>query len=159
MERDEFAKHIGQLQVPLRKYLLSMCGNASIADDLTQETLIMAWQNAETFSGRSTLLTWVCRIGYHYLHKRVSASPITQAIDNSALQIPDPDDADTQFLRQALHKAIESLSPLEREAIQLYYDEDKNMRQIAEIIETPQSTAKSLIWRGRNKLKKIMRKL
>lgn len=159
MKREEFEKHIRQLRAPLRRFLLSKCDNAPVVDDLIQETLIMAWQRADTFEGNSALLTWVCKIGYHYLCKSESELPVTRSIDSSTLQIADPDDADAQMLRQALRKAIECLSPAERDAIQLYYDEDKDINQIAEIIEMPLSTVKSLLRRGRNKLRTLIETL
>lgn len=41
-----------------------LCGDASLADDLTQETFLRAWQKLHTFAGAGSFGAWLARIGY-----------------------------------------------------------------------------------------------
>lgn len=45
------------------KYLLALCGNPTLAEELTQETFYRAIQNSGTFRGTCKLSVWLCQIG------------------------------------------------------------------------------------------------
>jgi len=46
----------------LRAFARSLCGNADMADDLAQETLVKAWQARATFSPGTNLKAWLFTI-------------------------------------------------------------------------------------------------
>ena len=54
-----YAKYFRQLY----HFLYRLCGDESLAEELTQETLYKAYLHIETFQGRSSLYTWLCQIG------------------------------------------------------------------------------------------------
>ena len=45
------------------KYLLALCGDPTLAEELTQETFYRAIQNSGTFRGTCKLSVWLCQIG------------------------------------------------------------------------------------------------
>lgn len=53
-------------------YLLSLCGQPDLAEDLLQETFLRASQRIDDFHGESSLSTWLCSIGRNlfYDHQR-----------------------------------------------------------------------------------------
>ena len=52
-------------------YLLSLCGSASMAEDLTSETFLRAIENIHRFDGTCRPSTWLCAIGRNlYLNER-----------------------------------------------------------------------------------------
>ena len=55
-------------------YLLSLCHDSPLAEDLTQETFLRAYQSLERYDGNCKISTWLCQIAkhlyYQYLSKR-----------------------------------------------------------------------------------------
>lgn len=50
-------------------YLLALCKDENLAEDLTQETFLRAFQALERFDGSCKLSTWLCQIGKHLLYQ------------------------------------------------------------------------------------------
>lgn len=46
----------------VRLYILSICGDPDIADDITQETFYKAMKSLKAFRGECDIRTWLCRI-------------------------------------------------------------------------------------------------
>ena len=46
------------------KYLMSLCGNADLAEELTQETFYRAIRSSGKFDGNCKVSTWLCQIAY-----------------------------------------------------------------------------------------------
>ena len=44
------------------KYLMSLCGNADLAEELTQETFYRAIRSSGKFDGSCKVSTWLCQI-------------------------------------------------------------------------------------------------
>lgn len=48
---------------PIYRFLLSLAGDADLAEELLQETFYQAFQHIDRFEGRCSLYTWLCQIG------------------------------------------------------------------------------------------------
>lgn len=46
----------------LYAYVLSLCHNPTVAEDVVQMTFLRAIEKANTFQGKSKISTWLCRI-------------------------------------------------------------------------------------------------
>ena len=46
-------------------FLLSLCRDATLAEDLTQDTFLAAYQSLERYDGSCKLSTWLCQIARH----------------------------------------------------------------------------------------------
>ena len=53
-------------------------------------------------------------------------------------------------------RALEALNENERVAITLYYIEDQPIKQVAKIMQMPEGSVKSLIYRGKDKMKALI---
>ena len=47
------------------KYLLVLCRDRWLAEEITQETFFKALQRLDDFDGRSSLYSWLCQIAKH----------------------------------------------------------------------------------------------
>ena len=58
-------------------FLLSLCRNESLAEELTQETMFRAIMNIGSFRGDGKITVWLCQIAknLYYEHQKKSSLP------------------------------------------------------------------------------------
>lgn len=57
--------------IKVYRYILSLSGNAAVAEDITQDTFFKAIQKIDSFRGDCSLTTWLCRIARNlYLNQQ-----------------------------------------------------------------------------------------
>jgi RNA polymerase sigma-70 factor (ECF subfamily) len=59
---EAFQRLVEPLQRELHLHCYRMLGSLHDAEDLTQETLLRAWKNIRTFTGRGSFRSWLYRI-------------------------------------------------------------------------------------------------
>jgi RNA polymerase sigma-70 factor (ECF subfamily) len=139
-------------------YLL--CGNEADAQDLVQDTLIVAFQHARRFRGKSALYTYLhgilLNLTRHYHRKRKRVVYTDQPPD---LASPEPSlsrDPDADAASSALGEAIRQLSPTHREVIILRYYEDMKIHKIARHIGVTKGTVKSRLHYAVSRLRQLI---
>ncbi len=55
----------------VHNYLLCLCRDAHIADELTQETFYLALKNIDSFKGQCKISSWLCQIGKNLWYKEM----------------------------------------------------------------------------------------
>lgn len=56
------------------RFLVSACRNPGLAEDLTQETFLRAWESLERFDHSCRISTWLCQIAKHLLYQHWAKS-------------------------------------------------------------------------------------
>ena len=145
-------------------FLFKLCKEKVIAQDLTQETFIKAWDKIENFNGQSRFSTWLYRISYNVFidYKRMNTLN-TIALDvsevNTVLECTAKIDEDVSLKLQyeAIMKFVNNLSEKYKEVILLHYVDDLSIKEIGVILNIPKGTVKLRINGAlvelRNKLK------
>ena len=67
----------------IHAFLLRLCGNAHLAEELTQETFYQAFKHWSSFRGQSSVSTWLCTIAKRQLYnavRRKELLPIDEAV-------------------------------------------------------------------------------
>lgn len=156
--RRAFGVLVEAYQSQLRRFLLNLTlGNASLTDDIAQETFVKAYLNVRNFRGLSSFRTWLFRIAYNefYSHVRsrhVSAGEVT---DDMMGDDCGRDDIATDA-QITVNQALAQLSEVERTAVVLFYMEDLPVKKIATIMQMPEGTVKSHLHRAKEKMQKII---
>lgn len=148
-------------------YVLRRSADIDIAKDITSAVFLKAMKNIKKFKWHGVPFShWLYRIAnneiidYHKKRKREINVEMESflAVDNN--------DYETVIGRNEvrkydeyldLHSAISKLPPKYQEVIALRYFEDLNIDAIAEILQKPEGTVKSLIHRGVNQLRELVR--
>jgi len=139
-------------------YLL--CGNESDAQDLVQDTLILAIKAAWRFRGKSALYTWLHGIlinqtrRYHRKRKRLvytDALPEQRTADS-----PDSDNPDMRAASSVLANALQRLTPPHREVIVLRYYEGMKIEEIAKHTGVTKGTVKSRLHYATSRLRDLI---
>ena len=129
------------------------------AEELTQDVFIKAYEQMESFSGRSSFATWLYRIAYncaisHTRRHRVPHLSIDEgriaAIRDEDIEQMEGDLSDHNI--DALTEAIEQLNAEERALVTLFYYEQRPIAECAEIIHQSESNTKVRLPRIRKKL-------
>ncbi|MEO8748723.1 MAG: sigma-70 family RNA polymerase sigma factor [Rhodanobacter sp.] len=140
-----------------------MVRNPEDARELCQDTFLRVHQCLHQYRGESALKSWIGRVAWtialrHLQHKRIPLVDNADAEDGSLLDnIGDGFDleaacADEETMRH-LHAAIDTLPPLQRTLLTLYYLEETSIPEIARITGLASGTIKSHLFRSRLRLR------
>jgi RNA polymerase sigma-70 factor (ECF subfamily) len=157
MTQERFISLVRDQQEPLRRFLLALCaGDAALADDMAQDTLVRAYVASGSFLGLSKFSTWLFRIAYNcYIDHSRKARP-GQAPMREAENLPAADTSDRSFRYQQLYQALDRLPGKEKASIALFYFEDRSIKEISAILDMPQGTVKYQLSMGRQHLKQYI---
>lgn len=141
---------------------LRVLKNTADAEDVTQDCLIKAWQHRKTWqAGRAKFETWLYRVIVNRcidLQRR----PKSEWLDDVPEPSDDaPDTVETIQRRQVsgrLEDAMSLLPTQQRTALVLSYYEGLSNIEIAEILGTTISATESLLKRGRQGLRKLLKR-
>lgn len=162
MSKDQFISYLESNQESLRRFLIVLChGDKMTADDIAQDAMLKAWMKISSFDEKSKFSTWIFKIAYNtYLDFQKSSwrknnESLDENIDNE--NFISEYSADETFLNDKLYAAIDKLPIWERSAVLLYYLEEKPIKEISKILEMPQSTIMSHLFRARKHLKSLLK--
>ena len=130
------------------------------AEELVQDAFVRAFNRLDTFEGRSTFSTWICRIAYttaiSWLRKR--CMKYLSIDDQPKLTDTEVDEAfDDESRIEELRRAITLLKPDEQTLITLYYYDNRPLNDIAYILDAEPNTLATRLHRIRRKLYLLMK--
>jgi len=152
-------------------------GSGDDAQDLTQEVFIKMYRTLSSFDvERGAFMTWVTTVTRNLLvdhfrkskqdrvtdsldsapSEREDAMPLSEQIHDKTL-LPDAR-AQSGEVKEAVHRALQKLSPDLREAVILRDLQDMDYREIATVLKVPEGTVKSRINRGRAELARLLQR-
>ncbi len=156
---DGFARLIAENRLQVRTFLLRLCRDYDVADDLAQDTFVLAFQKLATFRGTGSFQGWLCRIAYRRFLQYLRDTRRRRQIMDQYHGILDvePDRYETiTDLQIDLERAMSVLSYEEAAAITLGHSFGFSHQEVANILDTPLGSVKSRISRGRDKLKQAL---
>ena len=129
--------------------------NSPDADDCVQNTFIKLYQNPPDFNGEDHLKAWLLRVAINECNKSLRDRRRLLPLD-AMQEYPLPasavkSDDDSRDISWALMR----LDAKYRTPLYLYYVERYKVDEIASILDSKSNTVKSLLKRGRERLRKI----
>ena len=165
-DRHAFTELVKRHQSAVRACVRKLtAGNHALADDLAQETFVLAWRNLKSFRQEARFSTWLYRIATNcwLMHARKrqeellgdrDATLATEETDTmSHLSETVSDHARSASLRLDLERAMGMLSAPERAALVQCYHNDLSHEEAAYVLGCPVGTVKTHVFRAKQKLK------
>ncbi len=143
-------RHQGMVRAQLRRLLR---GDHAAADDLAQETFLLAWRKLDQFRGEARFSTWIYRIGYACFLQayRKKSWPLNNADDGETESLSAPIRAID--LQMDLERAMKRLSIAEQTVLLHCVQLGLSHEEVAYVLTMPLGTVKTHATRGKAKLK------
>ncbi|MDX2061693.1 MAG: sigma-70 family RNA polymerase sigma factor [Bacteroidia bacterium] len=177
-----FSKLVATYQRLVGHIVFKLVKDEQAREELCQDIFVKVYRNLGTFRFESKLSTWIGRIAYHqslnFLKRKKApvvlyedlgggegddrrsgeetaaalASPLAAAVAQ-----PDQELQRTQ-LAGLLQREIDHLPEVFRTILTLYHHQDLSYKEIGDILQLPEGTVKSYLFRARAKLRERLLK-
>ena len=173
-DMDEVGSQLDAHREQVRLHCYRMTGSLQDAEDLTQETLVRAWQKRSTFRGDSSLGTWLYRIATNacldFLRGRKgrvlllgsefpryqTGNDLPRALPEALWLEPYPDPEDETLRREHISLAfltlLQTLPPKQRAALLLVDVLGYSVKETAETLDMTSVAVNSALQRARKTL-------
>lgn len=165
-----FGELYEQYYSPIFAYILKRTASLEASQDICSEVFFKAFHNLAQFHWRDVpFSSWLYRIANneianHYREKGQQLSSLKEVFYSTPFTDTTADsemiEAEAELMKQeeflTLHAVIARLPLKYQEVITLRFFQDKQLKEIAEILGKREGTVKSLIHRGLAKLRELM---
>lgn len=165
-DRHAFSELVRRYQSAVRATLRRLtAGNHALADDLAQETFLLAYRNLRSFRQEARFSTWLYRIATNAFlaHNRKRREELMGDDDANVADEEEStqdglaghgaDHARSASLKIDMERALAVLSEAERAAIVQCYHNDLSHEEAAYVLGCPVGTVKTHILRAKQKMK------
>lgn len=148
---EAFEQLLTNHQSRVYRLALAMLRNPHAAEDATQETFLRIWKALPQFRGESDIATWIHSIARNrclsYLERSSTRRENTvEEMPEQASPPPDPEPY------PVLMYALQHLDGRQREAVALFYLEDRSYEEMSTLMGIPIGSVKTYLHRARNAL-------
>ncbi|MGI6202520.1 MAG: RNA polymerase sigma factor [Eubacteriales bacterium] len=158
--RNEFERIYNEYSSGICGFLYKLCGSASLAEELTQETFYQAWKSLHRYNGSCELFTWLAAIAkntyFKYLrkHKRELLRCELTELEGAVADADEQPEvlAEKRELREAVMRAVMNLSPKYRDVTVLRIYAELPFSAIAELLGITENSAKVIFHRAKRQL-------
>jgi RNA polymerase sigma-70 factor (ECF subfamily) len=146
-------------QGKIRAYLVRLCKNYDLAEDIAQETFLTAFRKLQSYKGEGNFSGWLFRIAHNcflqHIRRTKRRTEITEQFGTEQeLQTTQYDSLSTG--QMDLEQALRQLNSDETPTITLCHSYGFSHQEVADILDMPLGSVKSNISRGKVKLREIL---
>jgi RNA polymerase sigma-70 factor (ECF subfamily) len=159
----DFDQIVRQHQRKVYRVLLLMLKNPEDADNLTQECFLRAYTSMRSFRGECSVQTWLLRIAVNLArddarNRRVGFWKRLLRLDDGNSVSSELERASTKASPErgliahqeldAVWRAVDQLSPRQKEVFVLRFAEEMELKEIAEVLNLRTGTVKAQLFRA-----------
>lgn len=139
------------------KYILSLCRDTDLAEEVTQETFYRAMESFGRFRGECSVFVWLCQIAKHTYFRHTKRQKRLRPMETSvpAEKVPGPEawflDSETARL---LHRFLHEMDEPYKEVFTLRIFGELPFQQIGELFGKTDSWARLVFYRAKNALRR-----
>ena len=156
---EDFALMISQYGPALMAFVGRIVTIQEDAEDVVQETFVTAYEHLNEYSPeRASLKTWLYRLAYHealhHLRRRKRLLDIPIEVSENI-----PDELPETTTAAQLDEAIQELTPEDQMLLQLYYFDNRPLKEIAYITGSASDSLHREVSRLSSQLHRIRQRL
>jgi len=162
-----FAELVRRYQRLVFRVAVSILGQECVqeAEDVAQDVMVRVHHALRTFRGESKFSSWIYRIAFNQAlnvkarmrHRAPHVSDDALAAMASAGQSPD-ERIQAEQRKRAVLECVHELPEVYQSALRLHYWMGASLNEIAEMLDAPENTIKSYLFRSRQLLQAMLTK-
>jgi RNA polymerase sigma-70 factor (ECF subfamily) len=166
--QDCFAYIVERYHKKLLAYIMRISGfSREDGEDVLQEVFIKIYVNLNSFDSNLKFSSWIYRIAHNEVinnYRKKKSRPQSaidlddEFINNLASDLKTDKMADAKFLKENVNRTLELMEPKYREVLVLRFWEDKDYKEISDILKKPMGTVATLISRAKNSFQEELKK-
>lgn len=160
-DKEIFSEIIKRYQKKLFQYINYLTQDKEKTKDIVQETFVKSYINLNSFNTKKKFSSWIYRIAHNQAMNFFNKNKNQVSLDEK-INLRDNFDLEEEVIKKEiknnLNQCLEKLPIIYKEAIILYYLEEKSYEEISDILKIPIGTVSVRINRSKSLLKKICQK-
>ncbi|MBQ7943812.1 MAG: sigma-70 family RNA polymerase sigma factor [Lachnospiraceae bacterium] len=133
-------------------FLYTLCKDADLAEELTQETFLRAIESLERYDGSCKISTWLCQIARHILYQYWARHGKERLVELDDLLIA-REDTERQAMNQVeledVWDRLQKLPEAMRQVVTLRVLSDLSFRQIGDMLGKSENWARVTFYRAK----------
>ncbi len=142
----------------IKNYIYTITSNKELAEEIMQETFIVAINQINKFRGECDISVWLCSIAKKILYKKTKKNNQYKTISIEDVEIADEKKIEEEYIKSnsklKLYAALQNLDSTTREVIYLRLTGDLSFKEIGKILNKTENWARVTFFRAKQKLNK-----
>ena len=128
--------------------------DAGRAEEVTQDIFLKLWRALPAYDGRAAVSTWLYAIARNACLSAVRAEGYrrTTPLDG----VSEPAANSHTPLELSVGQCVDRLPEIQRQVVTLFYLEDRSVAEVGRMLDLPENTVKSHLYRARRALGEMM---
>jgi RNA polymerase sigma-70 factor, ECF subfamily len=159
-DQDSFADLYDALSPLVHGVVLKVVRDPAQSEEVTQEVFVELWRLAARFDEtRGSVTSWVATVAHRRAIDRVRSEQsardrVARQVSNVVRDYDDvSDEVESKFERARVRRALERLTGVQREAVELAYFGGHTYREVAVLLDVAEGTVKTRIRDGMIRLR------
>lgn len=149
--KEELAEQIMIHKGSMYRLAYSILRNEADAEDAIGECIVRAFEHRDSLRNKESIKSWLMQILVN-----VSRSAVVKKHRTVLISEPEQFAGEVAFKGNELWQIIMGMKEEYRIVLILYYYEQFSIKEISKMLDLPEGTVLSRLYRGREKLKKIV---
>ena len=142
----------------IKNYIYTITENDNLAEDIMQETFIVAINQIDKFRGDCEISVWLRSIAKKILYKETKKNKFENTVSIDEIEISDNKKIDENYIRKenkvTIYKTLQKLDINTREVMYLRITGELSFKEIGQILNKSENWARVTFFRGKQKLDK-----
>ena len=139
----------------------AMLGNRALGEETAQEVFVRVWKGLPGYRGQASLSTWIYAIARNACltaRRRQAACPALSLDEPAVRQAAETRNISALRKQTDLESLVALLPEKYRQAVTLFYMEDKSYEEVSRLLDLPMGTVKTYLHRARKDLTAALRR-